>query len=177
MTATPQVPATACDRKAFTDAMAQAATGVGIVTTDGPAGRFGITVSSMASVSADPPLVLACIRAGSPVAAAIVANGCLALNLLEEGQAALADCFAGRPGPAPAFDFDDADWSLAGGPAPLLEGAVAVFSCRLHTVHQAGSHLVVIGLVLAVRHRAGTPLLHVNRRYAIPGDTRLAATA
>ncbi|MCW0180201.1 MAG: flavin reductase family protein [Zavarzinia sp.] len=172
----PQAPAP-CDRKDFMDAMSNAATGVGIVTTDGPAGRFGITVSSMASVSADPPLVLACIRAGSPVAAAIVANGCLALNLLDEGQAALADCFAGRPGPAPAFDFDGADWSLAGGPAPLLEGAVAAFSCRLHTVHQAGSHLIVIGLVLAARHRAGTPLLHVNRRYGIPADARLAATA
>ena len=41
--------------------MGAAVTGVSVVTTDGAGGRLGLTVSSMASVSADPPMLLVCI--------------------------------------------------------------------------------------------------------------------
>ena len=42
-------------RDSFIAAMRQAATGVTVVTTDGAAGRRGVTVSAMTSVSAEPP--------------------------------------------------------------------------------------------------------------------------
>ena len=38
----------------FVSAMGLAATGVSVVTTDGPAGRFGLTVSAVSSDSAEP---------------------------------------------------------------------------------------------------------------------------
>ena len=44
--------------EAFVEAMARAVTPVSIVTTDGKAGRFGVTVSAVNSVSAAPPMVL-----------------------------------------------------------------------------------------------------------------------
>lgn len=157
-----------CDRRDFIDAMSRAATGVGILTTDGPAGRFGLTVNSMASVSADPPMVLVCVRAASPAAAAIRGNAAFGLNLLGAENAETADCFAGRAGKTEAFDFACADWEEAGGPAPLLKGALAAFSCRLEQVIEAGSHLLFIGLVLAARQGEGTPLLYVDRRYGTP---------
>ncbi len=81
----------------FVEAMAAAASGVSIVTTDGPAGRFGLTVSALTSVSADPPLLLACINRKNPISAAITENGCFVANLLAENQVALAKIFAGRP--------------------------------------------------------------------------------
>ena len=37
------------------------------VTTDEPGGRFGLTVSSMSSVTIEPPSMLVCIHGGSPV--------------------------------------------------------------------------------------------------------------
>ena len=55
----------------FRAAMGLAATGVSVVTTDGPSGRFGLTVSAVSSVSADPPLVLICINRKSPAIAAL----------------------------------------------------------------------------------------------------------
>ncbi len=165
---TPTVPAPSCDRRDFIETMARAATGVGIVTTDGPAGRFGLTVNSMASVSADPPMVLACVRAASPAAAAIRANAAFGLNLLEAGSVETADCFAGRAGRTEAFDFACAEWETAGGPAPLLKGALAAFSCRLEHAVEAGSHLIFIGLVLATRQSGGPALLYVDRRYGKP---------
>ena len=44
-------------RDSFVAAMRQAATGVTVVTTAGMAGRLGVTVSAMSSVSAEPPLL------------------------------------------------------------------------------------------------------------------------
>ena len=40
------------------DALGRFATGVTVVTTEGPHGPLGITANSFASVSLDPPLVL-----------------------------------------------------------------------------------------------------------------------
>ena len=42
-------------RDRFIDAMSQAAAMVSGATTDGPASRAGVTVSSLCSLSADPP--------------------------------------------------------------------------------------------------------------------------
>jgi Flavin reductase like domain len=56
------------------------------VTTDEPGGRFGLTVSSMSSVTIEPPSMLVCIHGGSPVVAAVERNRTLCVNRLGEGQ-------------------------------------------------------------------------------------------
>ena len=40
-------------RSQFVEGMSRAATFVAVLTTDGPTGKFGVTVSSLTSVSAD----------------------------------------------------------------------------------------------------------------------------
>ena len=54
------------ERDMFVAAMGHVAAPVAVITTDGPAGRFGITVSSVTSASADPPMMMACINPPSP---------------------------------------------------------------------------------------------------------------
>ena len=76
--------------------MSGTVTGVSVVTTDGTSGRLGLTVSSMTSVSADPPTLLVCINRRSPLVEAIRANGVFAVNVVGAHQAAVADTFAGR---------------------------------------------------------------------------------
>ena len=49
----------------FTDAMRQTVSGVSVITTDGDHGRFGMTVSSVTPVSAEPPLLLVCVNRSS----------------------------------------------------------------------------------------------------------------
>jgi flavin reductase (DIM6/NTAB) family NADH-FMN oxidoreductase RutF len=93
------------DRDAFVAAMRRAATAVAVVATSGAAGRLAVTVSAIASVSADPPIVLACINQRSPVCAAIRANGVFTINLLTADQAHVADTFAGRPHGFPPLRF------------------------------------------------------------------------
>ena len=110
----------------FVHAMAHAAFGVSIVTTDGPAGHFGLTVSAVSSVSAEPPLMLACIHRKNPIAEALTKNGVFAVNLLSEEQWALARIFAGRPphGALP-YDFSAGQWQEAQGRAPRLLNCAA----------------------------------------------------
>ena len=80
MSGTPdELPSTAADRalrQQFLHGMSYAAATVNVVTTDGVAGRHGVTVSAMVSVSADTPqpTLLVCIHHLSPVVAAVLEN-------------------------------------------------------------------------------------------------------
>jgi flavin reductase len=151
--------------RTFVSAMAGAATAVSIVTTDGPAGRFGITVSAVASVSAEPPMVLACIDRRSPAAAAIERNGSFCINMLNAGQSALANRFAGRPDDGAPYDFGSAHWRTAATGAPVLDGAVAAFDCVLESGHDAGTHRIVIGQVASAVSSPHPPLAYARRTY------------
>ncbi len=149
----------------FIAAMAGAATQVSVVTTDGPAGRFGVTVSAFSSVSAEPPLVLVCINLRSPAIAAIEANDAFCVNLLRDDQSDIANCFAGRPGALTPYDFDGTDWEAATTGAPVLTGAIANFDCRVETAHDAGTHRIFIGRVAQALSRDAAPLAFSKRAY------------
>jgi flavin reductase (DIM6/NTAB) family NADH-FMN oxidoreductase RutF len=150
----------------FVAAMRVQATAVNVVTTDGPAGRFGITVSAVASVSAEPPLILACVNRKSPTVAAIRRNGVFCVNALNARQHGIADVFAGRSSQSVPFDFDCALWVPGVSGSPELGGALASLDCTLFQAIDAGTHTIFIGAVIGVISRADTPLLHCDRRFA-----------
>lgn len=85
-------------RDRFIEVMSCASCTVNVVTTGGPAGRAGVTVSAMASVSADSdwPTRLVGVHERSPAAAKIVANGVLCVNVLRDDQFYISDIFAAR---------------------------------------------------------------------------------
>ena len=156
-------------RASFLQAMAEAATSVTLVTTDGPAGRFGVTVSAFASVSADPPMLLACINRKSPAAAAIAANGGFCVNVLSAAQSFLADVFAGRSERFAPYDFGCAEWRRADG-GWRLRDSIASFDCVLDRDIAAGTHQVLIGRVLATHRDAqadASSLIYARRAYSI----------
>jgi flavin reductase (DIM6/NTAB) family NADH-FMN oxidoreductase RutF len=154
-------------RDDFIHAMSRAAATVSVVTTDGPAGLAGVTVSAMTSVSADgdAPTMLICVNREASAAAPILANGCFAINVLDAGQQALADLFAGRSGPAGAARFDGLAWDRLETGAPVLHG-LAGFDCELLDVDPIGTHHVILGAVRAVRASdEGAPLIYGMRGY------------
>ena len=154
---------------AFVEAMRGAVTGVSIVTTDGAAGRYGVTVSAFSSVSAEPPMVLVCINRSSPVSAALGRNKCFAVNMLSTLQQSLADTFAGRPGSCPPYDFGAARWNESTTGVPVLAEAVAAFDCVLVATIDAGTHRIFIGRVVCVAASARDPLIYSNRTYGRVG--------
>ena len=152
-------------RADFVHAMSRCAATVSVVTTDGPGGRAGLTVSAMTSVSADgdAPTMLVCVNQGAGAAAPILRNGCFAINVLEAGQQGVADTFAGR---TEAEDrFASLEWDRLETGAPVLRG-LAGFDCEVQSADLVGTHHVVIGAVRAVRvAEAGSPLIYGMRSY------------
>ena len=92
------VPGQNLDPVRFRVAMSRVAAAVHIVTTNGPAGLAGITATSVASITDDPPMMLFCINKTSPSAARMIENGVFCINTLAPSHEAIAEIFAGRTG-------------------------------------------------------------------------------
>lgn len=155
-------------RARFVEGMARAATFVAVATTDGEAGRYGVTLSSLTSVSADGshPSLLACIHHLSPAAGAILKNRAFCANLLHESQHALADLFAGRIKAQSGTRFDQADWAPGAGGQPLLAGATASFECSLATAVLWETHYIIVGKVTGITLSENpSALLYGQRAY------------
>ena len=152
----------------YLSAMSGAVTGVNIVTTDGPAGRFGLTVSSMASVSAEPPLLLIAVNRRSPLLAALLENGVFGVSALGVHHAELADTFAGRPRSGAPYDFAAARWLCSPSGVPLVADAAAQFDCRVSKITHAGTHAIVIGAVDRASRGTVAALAYTRRGYAHP---------
>ncbi|HWJ35154.1 MAG TPA: LysR substrate-binding domain-containing protein [Steroidobacteraceae bacterium] len=158
-------------RQQFLVGMSHAACTVNVVTTDGSAGRHGVTVSAMVSVSADTPrpTLLVCIHHLSPVADALLQNGVFCVNVLREDQAHISDAFAGRSGAHGAEKFDCAQWTTQLTGAPRVMNALVAFDCRVTGSDRIGSHFVVLGSVEDIFvSGAGAPLIYANRAYGVP---------
>lgn len=149
----------------FVAGMRKAASSVCVVTTEGKSGRFGVTVSSMTSVSMEPPSVLVCVNKDNFVAPAILENGVFCVNMLREDQSKISDMFAGRTNEA-IDRFACAKWTRSRTNCPSLVGAATVFDCTLAESHSVGSHLVLIGNVVSVvNHPTSPALVYHDRRY------------
>jgi flavin reductase (DIM6/NTAB) family NADH-FMN oxidoreductase RutF len=151
--------------------MAQTAATVNIVTTAGPAGRHGVTVSAMAPVSADEPrpIVLVCVHHRSPAAAAIAENGVFCVNVLRHDQAHISDCFAGRVKTADGDKFSCTDWVDEAG-APRISDPLVALACTVMLVQRVGTHQVVYGTVDALHFGSvGMPLVYARRAYGTTG--------
>ena len=155
-------------RQAFLDGMSHTACTVNVVTTDGAAGRAGVTVSAMSSVSADgdKPTLLVCVHHLSRTAANIVDNGVFCVNVLQDHQAYISDTFAGRRETADGDKFSCADWTTEVTGAPRVIDPLVAFDCRVVSGERVGTHHVFIGEVEAIFSASqGTPLVFANRAY------------
>ena len=153
-------------REDFLEGMSRAAQTVSVVTTDGPAGQTGVTVSAMCSVSADPPMVLACIHHESRAMPAIRQNAVFCVNVLADTMQKVSDTFAAMTSAEEMFEMGD--WQAAATGAPVLIGALASFDCRVEEIHRAGSHFIFLGNVEDVVLGTGAPLLYGSRSYGTP---------
>ncbi|MFJ9818070.1 flavin reductase family protein [Streptomyces sp. NPDC101151] len=146
--------------------MAAFPTGVSIVTTSGSNGtNWGMTCTSLCSVSLDPPMLLVCLRCGSPTLNAVRESGRFAVNLLHEQARPTAELFAsGDPD-----RFERVAWysdESAAGPH-LTDSSHTIADCSVAATHEVGDHTMVLGKVdIVTQLRSQQPLLYGLRRYA-----------
>lgn len=132
------------DQERLRSVMTRYLSGVSIVTAPGP---VGLTASSFTSVSVEPPTVLVCLHADSPVRHAISEAGCYAINLLGGSHARLARRFARELEHAERFRWLELEQGITG--SPLIVGASAWLDCRLQQEFAVATHVIAIGEVLA----------------------------
>ena len=155
-------------RNQFLEGMSHAACTVNIVTTDGAAGRAGVTISAMSSVSADTPkpTLLVCVQQDSLAAKKIIANGVFCVNVLRDDQAYVSDTFAGRFNDVVTDKFECAQWSAMSSGAPRVVDPLVGFDCRLISSNLVGMHHVIFGEVIEIFvAQRGSPLIYANRAY------------
>lgn len=153
------------DPNLFKLAMRRSATAVSVVTTDGPAGRFGVTVSSFCTATAEPPQMLACVGKTGPAAAAIRGNRNLCINALGRPHIHVADSFAGRIERWRGDRFACDRWKTLVTGAPVLEQGMIALDCELVQELELSTHCVFVGKVVGVAVNDGAPLLYADQHY------------
>lgn len=159
------------DRENFLEGMRYTASAVNIVTTDGRAGRAGVTVSAMTPVSADgnKPTLLVCVHHLSPACRAIMENQVFGVNILSQKQSHIADTFAGRIKVEDNDKFSCTKWIAGKTGVPLVLHSLVSFECQLLENSRVGSHHIFIGGVQNTRFQADElPLIYSNRAYGSP---------
>ncbi|MEM6896156.1 MAG: flavin reductase family protein [Pseudomonadota bacterium] len=133
---------------AFKAGMARVPGAVHIVTTDGPAGRAGLTATAVSSVTTDPPTLLVCVNETSSVGQAFISNEAVAINTVGPDFTSLAMLFGGK---TPMEErFEASDWAVGASGAPRLLGASASFDTRVVGGQTVGSHRVLFCEVMDV---------------------------
>ncbi len=138
------------------------ATGVTVLTMTGPDHRpHGMTASSLASVSLEPPLVLVCVDHAARLHPLIMSADAFVVNVLASDQEELSRRFAD-----PHDDrFDGVGYRTTNG-LVLLDGALAHIECHRQALYDAGDHTIVLGRVVGGDAREGRPLMYFRGGYA-----------
>ncbi|MFI7600333.1 flavin reductase family protein [Actinoplanes sp. NPDC049681] len=156
-------PAVPVDAALFRQVFRRHAAGVAVVTTDAGRGPAGVTVTSLASLSADPPLLSFSISATASSWPHLRDAGTAVVHLVGAERAELAHTFA-----TSGIDRFAAPtrWRRLPTGEPVLDGAAAWLRVAIEHRHPAGGSHLVIGRVmeaeLAERH---APLLYHDGGY------------
>lgn len=163
----------------FKTALGRFASGVTVLTVRDELDDHGITVTAFASVSLEPPLVLASVAQASYLHEVLMRQDLWTVSVLAAGQRSIATRFSetGRPSARLLL----ADLPHRRGPntdALIIEGGMAALECRTEQRVGAGDHTLLIGRVLDVAYVAdqGAPLLHVTGGYTTSVTTPAAVS-
>jgi flavin reductase (DIM6/NTAB) family NADH-FMN oxidoreductase RutF len=132
----------------FRSAMRHLAGGVSVITVGRGTDITGMTVTSVSSLSVDPPTLIASINRGSSSWPLLKTRGFFGVNILNADQLDVAERFSGKDGLKGAARFAGAEWITLASAVPLLAGALAAIDCEVEDIVERHSHAIVIGRVL-----------------------------
>ncbi|MGA9870729.1 MAG: flavin reductase family protein [Rhodococcus sp. (in: high G+C Gram-positive bacteria)] len=130
--------------------------GVTIITTTSGDKPIGLTISSFASVSLDPPLLLVCVARTAGSLPAFRTGGPIGINVLASDQAELAKRFAGRH----EDRFSGVGFSHGPHKVPLLDGVAAWMDCHIARIYDGGDHVIILARVHSLHRSEAKPLLY-----------------
>jgi len=135
----------------FRGAMRALAGGVSIITVGRGDDISGMTVTSVSSLSVDPPTLIVSVNRQSSSWPLLQRYGAFGVNILTAEQLDVAERFSGKDGAKGAARFAGAQWTTGSTGVPLLVGALAAIDCEVEEIIERHSHAIIIGRVLGVR--------------------------
>ncbi len=151
------------DKNEFRKTLGQFATGVTIVTTNDKGGLpVGMTCSSFNSLSLDPPMVLWSIAKSAYGLQAFSSAKYFNVHVLCSDQDQISNNFA----KAGHDKFKGIKFSKGLGGIPILERYAALFECETTHQYDGGDHIIMVGTVIAFKHKKSNPLVFHGGCYA-----------
>jgi flavin reductase len=110
--------------------------------------------------------LLVCANRGNDSYPAMKANAVLCVNTLASAHEDLSPVFAGMTDHTMEARFDGATWHVMSTGAPVLDGALVAFDCRIEQIVEVGTHDIFICSVEAVElGTAHEGLIYYARSY------------
>jgi flavin reductase (DIM6/NTAB) family NADH-FMN oxidoreductase RutF len=146
-------------RAAFPDAVRQLPRAVSVVTFRRAAEWFGLTATSVSSLSVEPPTILVSFDRTASMSPVLATNASFGVSTLAASHAELADKF-GRGSVVETAPEDSGDcWAAAPGGVVLRTDAIAAFECESEEIIERHGRAIVIGRVLNVFKTGGSGAL------------------
>jgi flavin reductase (DIM6/NTAB) family NADH-FMN oxidoreductase RutF len=143
----------------FRGAMRALAGGVSVITVGRGNDISGMTVTSVSSLSVEPPTLIVSVNRQSSSWPLLQLHGAFGVNILTAEQLDIAERFSGRDGVRGVERFAGAEWTTRVTGVPLLVGSLASIDCEVEEVIERHSHAIVIGRVRDVLTTAPTTAL------------------
>src|ERR1700748_1164166 len=135
----------------FRGAMRHLTGGVSVITVGRAEDITGMTVTSVASLSVDPPTLIVSINREASSWPILKRQGFFGVNILAAHQLEIAERFTGKGGLKCGDRFTGAQWNKRVSGVPLLVGALAAIDCEVEDIVERHSHALVIGRVLDIQ--------------------------
>jgi flavin reductase (DIM6/NTAB) family NADH-FMN oxidoreductase RutF len=139
----------------FRVAMRQLAGGVSVITAGRGDEITGMTVTSVSSLSVDPPSLIVSVNRASSSWPLLQRHPFFGVNILNANQIDVAERFTGKDGLKGAGRFGGAQWTVRDSGVWLLAGALAAIECEAEEIIERHSHAIVIGRVLHMQLSPG----------------------
>lgn len=152
--------------KEFRDGMRAFVGNCSVITVGDGEVASGLVVTSAISLSAEPPLLLACVNRTSSSHPLLLKYGCFGWSSLGAAHQEVAERFSGFGGVKGPARYDGAEWETVVTGARLLKGAPTAFDCTVEEMIDRATHTILIGRVRAVRTTPGAgALIYWNGGY------------
>ena len=154
---TPATPSTSTlDSDTFRDVISNLITAVSIISTQRGDERFGVTASSVTSLSLSPASILVCLNQRLAIVDVISETGVFAVNILGEEHGHMATQFSQNH----EDKFRGTNLTTGDLGNPVLSDALAHLECRLVERKDFASHAIFIAQIESASYRDGSPLAY-----------------
>ena len=119
----------------------------------------GLVVTTGISLSAEPPMILACINRASSCWPLLGREGVFGWQALGANHQPVAERFSGKGGLQGPARYAGAEWVTMASGVRLLADAPLAFDCTVEDMIDRGTHSILIGRVMQITTQADSGAL------------------